>query len=432
MSPMRAALLAGLLAALAAPARAGGVVLSLRDCLDRAVLRSPRAVAAGLETLQAASAARASADRLLPSLSVEGQYQQSGDQNIQAIDVNSASLHLAQDLSPLSPAWAAARQAQARAEAARWAGVSTRADVLWSVKTLYFSILRDQDVLAALDRMSSELKLLRDQVLPRYTVGQAPPFDLAKVRQSLDALDRSRDAARDSLETEKAALAFAVGLDSATWTPAPLKSLPPLPGEAASFDPASSPAARAAAARARAAELGLTAAERRRYPDVTGSFDYGWAGVDSPFKSSVNSPDNSLASPTVLGWNVAVAASLPLWNWGALSADIAGKRAGAAAARQRRRRSVQEASVSLLALRLAASSDRADYERQRDFLPTIRAAAEASVGRYRRGAVGILEVSDALDAWLGAMTAERTDYYAYLADLAGIERVMGKDSVRYE
>ena len=87
--------------------------LSLEDAVARAERFSPQAIIGFLREARAHSAALGAQDALLPQLSAVGNYQQSNSQSIQAIDINQATLNLAQNISPFSPQWVLARQKKA-------------------------------------------------------------------------------------------------------------------------------------------------------------------------------------------------------------------------------------------------------------------------------------------------------------------------------
>ncbi len=73
-----------------------------------------------------------------------------------------------------------------------------------------------------------------------------------------------------------------------------------------------------------------------------------------------------------------------------------------------------------------------DQKRLQTLAASVQKASLVSIQRYRQGAIGIVEVSDALNLWSQNLLNERSAYYNYLLDLAKWERLMGRETVHYE
>ncbi len=411
--------------------------LSLGDCLRRAQSLSAQAKSGLIKEARARAAVQEARAGLLPQLSAVGLFQQSNNPVIQVVDNNEAALRLTQDLSPFSPQWERARQKEAdfRAESALQA--ANQQDVALEIKTLYFSILRGLDEAARLTEIEARLENVRETMIPKYSVGRLPPFDAVKIRASLSALARRRDFVAAQTDEDKETLALMLGLkngDSLSLRPlrAAPPAMPPTPDERTAAG--DNPRLLALQERIAAAESGARAARRERYPDVSAGFDYGYMGNSGLFNlyPSANYPANAYGSPLGWGYNASLSLSLPLWDWGGISARVAQNERDAALARANREIERQKLAANLSGLRLRAEAALADETRMTALLSETRSAAEVQTRLYRRGATGVLEAVDAWNTWLDAMITEREDYYEYLLDLARIENALGRDTVSYE
>ncbi|NNN05837.1 MAG: TolC family protein [Elusimicrobia bacterium] len=411
--------------------------LSLADCLRQAQALSAQAKSGLIKEARARAAVQEARSGLLPQLSAVGIYQQSNNPEIQVIDNNEAVLRLTQNLSPFSPQWERARQKEADFRAERAMRTANQQDVALEVKRLYFSILRGLDEAARLAEIQARLENMRETMIPKYSVGRLPPFDAVKIRAALSALARRRDFVAAQLDEDKESLALMLGLkngDSLSLRPlkAAPPALPPTPdARAAAGD---NPRLLALQERIAAAESGARAARRERYPDLSAGLDYGYMGNNGLFNlyPSANYPSNVYGSPLGLGYNASLSLSLPLWDWGGISARVAQNERDAALARADAEIESQKLAARLSGLRRRAEAALADESRMTALLTETRRAAEVQTRLYRRGATGVLEAVDAWNIWLDTMITEREDYYEYLLDLARIENALGRESVRYE
>ncbi len=405
-----AALLLLLSASAARAADAGP--LTLEDCLRLARAHSTGLESARLAQTGAKGAVVEARSALKPQLLAVGQLTRSDDPTTNLPNDNNAVLRLQQSLTPFSPASADASRAKADLDAAGYSRRDAELALAWQVKTFYHAVARDQAAGAAVDLVAARMRELLDAVLPRFTVGQAPPFDLVKVRSSLADLDRTKDAVTVQLAGERSRLAQALGLaPDAPLTLAPVSSPPPPLPEPAALPAAveASPALRALARRAEGADWAASAARRARLPSLVGTADYGWGGYTT--------------SGMTRGWSLSVGMSLPVFNWGRISAAARRQDAAAELARvdlETQRREIRAALIETLA---AARAHAADRGRMAALSADARDAARAGVTRYRRGGAGILEATDSLALWLSTMLGENAAAYAYLDDLARVERL---------
>jgi outer membrane protein TolC len=405
-------------AILSVAASAEAATLSLSDCVRLAESKSPAAARGALEETRAQSA-RAEARRARgPQLVGDGKLTRSDDASTNLPDDNRALLRLEQNLSPWSPDWVRGRQRDAEARAAGFGRVESVLDADLSVKALYFSILREQDSVKALDQIERELKSLLETVLPKFTIGRVAAFDPVKVRVALSDLARTRELTQSSLRGDRAALAQTLGLESDDWDLKPLSATPDL-GDETGRGLADNPTLAALGEQIRAAEFGLTAVKRARAGDLTGAAEVGYTGQST--------------SGMTQGWAFSAALRIPIFDWGRITAQAAQENAALGLARNSLEGEKRKLTADLIETAATAAAHRADQSRLTGLLPDVRAAALASVDRYRRGGAGILEVSDAVNLWLQTLLNERAAYYNYLSDLARLERLTGsRVKVAYE
>ncbi len=401
-----------LLCALPLP-RARGETLSLSDCLARAREQSIPAVRAALEEGAARASLRSARGVERPQLRFRGQLLRSDDASTNLPDDNNATLILEQSLNPLSPDWVRARQSAAQARAAALARAETDADVALEIKSLYFSILKDSDAVASLDQVSGQLRGLLDTVLPKFSIGRVPAFDPVKVRLALADLSRQRGLTRARLDARRRTLASAVGLqDASGLVLAPVAgSRARPPGDLSAEVLQGDPTLAALGQETRAARLGATAAARARWPDLIGGLEYGYADYAT--------------SGMTRGWAARLGLRVPLYDGGQISARTDRARAEVRLARARVEERRQFLLARLARVRGEARTHRGDQQVLAALLPQVRQAALAEVKRYRLGAAGVLEATDALNLWLNALLQERAAYYSYLTDLATLERLTG-------
>ena len=165
-------------------------------------------------------------------------------------------------------------------------------------------------------------------------------------------------------------------------------------------------------------EIKYHSSRRSWWPRLTASYEYGWAGV----------------SPTALreGWDVSIGLQMPVWSWGEISANIHQAQLRRDQIRNEVLVKTQKLSTSLIRARELAEAHLNDERRLSGMVDDMRQTAFASVKRYRRGAMRIIEVTDALEIWSQSLLKERHAHYAFLDDLAEMERLEGKSLVKYD
>jgi outer membrane protein TolC len=283
------------------------------------------------------------------------------------------------------------------------------------VKQLYFSILRDEDAAKDFLDVESELKRLQETIIPKYSIGRVPPFDLVKVKSAMADLQRTDGVTRAQLIGERKQLAEILGISDLSTEP--IDSVPTVP-DATEQNFSANPTLQSLSEEIAASQFGVKAAKASRLPEFTGALEYGRSGQTS--------------DTTSLGWDISAGAKLSLFNWGQISSQIAQEKSSANLARNKLQIEEQNVRVDLAQTKALAKAHLADFRTLKELLPQTHESAKAATSRYSRGATGILEASDAIDLWLQSLLNERSAYYAYLSDLAKIERLIGRDSVQYE
>lgn len=396
--------------------------LSLSDCLKQAEDHSLQVRQGQSNESQAKEAQGEALGAQRPQLSAYGKYTASDDASTNLPDDNQAVLRVDQNLLPfLSADGVRLGQKDAQVQAASFHRQESEADTALRVKQLYFSILRDKEIIQSLDQVAQELKGLLDGILPRFSVGRVPSFDKVKVQSALVDLARQRDQVSVQLSGEKVQLSQLIGQD-APDSPALLSfaSLPVLPtGDEFKGFLDSNPTRQALAGEVQAARIGWDAANWQRIPSLDASFRYGYTGYTWDGLSR--------------GWDATVEMKVPLFDWGQIDAQSNQEKASYQFTETGLELEKQKEEVDLQQAQQTAQSELSDEQRLKTLLPDAVASSHAAVQQYRRGALGIVETTDAVNLWLNTVTNERTAYYGYLSTLAGLERLTGGHyQVNYE
>ncbi|MHB2025833.1 MAG: TolC family protein [Elusimicrobiota bacterium] len=416
LSSARAALLSifFLLAALGVPCPSvQASPLSLIDCLSLAERRAPQAVQASLQETLARQAKSEAAARLMPSVALLGGYTATNNTLYAPILDNSqnAAVDVRYDGFPFSQTWVQSGQKKAQWQAAIYSRLQTKQDVAMLVENLYFSILKNQDVLTKIDQVKKTLARLLTTVMPRYMIGRAPPFDLIKVKTQIAGLSRTHDLILAQLRTDQTRLALILNLPAGEIPDLrTLKRIPPMP-DLRSSDISQNPNLKSLNEQVRAADFGLKAAKFERYPQLVYDFQYGYAGL---------TPNS-----TILGYVSSIGLRMNVFDWGAISSRVEQGRQSKLLAGNTLQLTEQQDLAGFTQERESAKADLAQLQRLNRLIPDVRRSAMSAVNLYKRGAMGILEATDALQLWLNAMTGERFAYYSYLSDIAALQDLTG-------
>ncbi len=388
-------------------------VLTLPDCLARAQATSPDAVRATLEKSLAEQAQAQAQAKLLPSLAALGGYTATNNAIYAPILDNpeNAAVDVRYDAFPFSTSWFAQEKASALAQAASYAGIKTRQDVVLAVESLYFVILKNQDSVADLSRVEDRLKNLRLTVIPRYTMGRAPPFDLVEVKSNIADLSRLQDTLNAQLEADEARLALILGL--APEKPLKLKALSAVPAiPPLSFgDVKGNPALASLREKAVAARLGIKQARSERLPQLVYDFQYGYGGPTT--------------ETTIPAYVSTIGLRFNIFDWGQITSQVRQQQTSLSLADNALETQKQALMAGFVQAYAAAQADLAQMQRLESLLPETRKSARSAINRYRRGAMGILEATSAIQLWLNALVGEHTAYYSYLQDLALLQNLAG-------
>ena len=395
--------------------------LSLSQSLELAQTRSLQEIQAALQESKAKAAAGEADSQKWPRVSAVGQFSTSDDVTTQLPDDNQALLKAEQTILPfLSPDWVRAGQREEEYKASQTEHIATRQDVDLLIKQLYFAILRDQDAVSQVDRVTGDFQTLLNYLTPQFSVGRIPRFDVVKVKASLADLARSRALTLAQLAGEKSELAQVLGLQP--QEDPQLKAVSNLPVFSASDianDLEANPTLVALGQRAKAARIGLEADDFARLPSLDATFRYGYT---APTWETLSR-----------SWDVTVNLNLPLLDWGLISSQADQDQADWKLAQNALETQRQQLSSQLQQVKATAKAYQEDQKRLEGLLAETEQASHAAVKQYRVGAMGIVETTDAVDLWLTTSLNERNAYYSYLSSLAQLERLTGgKWTVKYE
>ena len=393
--------------------RGHGMTLSLKECLDRARTRSLQSVQGTLLETQSAALRDEAHRARFPQLVGVANYEKSDDTKTQLPDANKAVVRLEQTAFPYSSSWIRTSQLEADLRAAHFTHLEIQADVDLLVQQLYFSILRAQDAIERLTQVEEQLNHLLNAVIPRYSVGRSPPFDQIKIKTSIADLARTREIARAERIGELAQLSQVLGLtEPNNLELRPIEGLPRIaPRESASNEALGNPTLLALEQQSYASEFGVRAARYNRWPLLVAALEYGYAGQTSDELSR--------------GWSFTVGLRLPLFDWGVISSQIQSASALAALAQNKFSIEKQKESADLAGFQALAAAHLSDHSRLRGLIVESHRAALLSLDRYKRGAVSILEASEAVNLWIQTLLNERTAFYAYLSVLGKMARLRG-------
>jgi len=391
--------------------------LSLTDCLNLARSQSLQTLQSSFNVKFVEASRHEIESARRPSLSGVGAFEKSDDVNTQLPDANKAVLRLEQTALPFTSSWIRANQKQFELRAAEFAHLESELDVSLLVKQLYFSILRDQDAILRLNEVEVQLKALLNSLIPRYSIGRTLPFDIIKIKSSLSDLVRTQELTEAQLDVEKTQLAQLIRLSShdGSYDKVSFKTISNLPKLA--FEDANpksveaNPSIHALTEQLHAAEIGVTVAKANRYPSFIGAFEYGYTG------QSANDMNR--------GWSLTFGLKLPLFDWGMISSQIAQESTNTQISRVKYEIAKEKAALDLNEALGLAKAHLADRNRLQALIPETKKASLISIDRYKRGAVGILEASEATNLWIQTLLGERSSFYNFLTDLAKIDRLRG-------
>lgn len=349
----------------------------------------------------------------LPQLVAQGNVATASDIVTQNNDANKAVVRIEQGTLPFGSTWKLGTQRSLELEVANLSQVETIQDVEMLVKQLYFSILRDQDTMSNINLVEDQFKRLMNDVVPRYQIGRAPSFDLVKVKSALYDLTRTREVLKAQLAGERAQLAEVIGIKAEeNWAIQPISRIPDLPSPTLNaLDFSHNPTFATLNKQIEATDAAIDVAVASRLPALSAAAEYGLIG---------QTPDT-----TVLSWNAYAQLRFTFFDWGLVSTQVAQAKADAELSRKKLQAETQRIESDFIQTRSLAEAHLDDQKRLQKLLPELKRSSDASIERYRKAAVGIIEATDATSLWLQNLLNERAAYYGYLSDLAHLERVTG-------
>ncbi|MDR2179512.1 MAG: TolC family protein [Synergistaceae bacterium] len=398
-------------------------VLSLADCLAIAEANHPNiAGAAGqVATQRGRLAQSAAADRLEVSGSVSASragtnydenasYSIGATTSIKVFDANRNKYLVDSQRITLS--------------ATEEEGRSTLIDVRAGVKSSYMTLSLNMEI--AQQRLESVRAFEHhlEQAKGFYQVGSKPWYDVTKAEVDLGSAQLALVEAEGNIETARAALLNAMGIDQQeefdivspdiSSTPRELQESAFLENLAAlALD--NRPDYRAAALRILAGEASLSAEARASSPNIslTGGYNSGGDDVFDLEKA----------------WNAGLRMSVPIVDGGAAKARIhaaQGQLLSLTASREKLRQDI------MLEVRKTLTDLTKARERIRISELTLVSAEEnrkMATGRYETGVGDSLEVTDALLSFADAQLAHRQACYDLQLAIIGLEKAAGKEFI---
>ena len=404
----------------AAPVLSAVPVLNLEDCLAIAETNNPNLAGAAAQTAaqRGRLAQSAAADRLEVSGSVStsragtsydenASYSIGATTSVKVFDANRNKYLVDAQRVTLS--------------VVEEEGRSTLLDVRTNVKSSYMTLSLNMEI--AKQRLESVRAFEHhlEQARGFYQVGSKPWYDVTKAEVDLGGAQLALVEAEANIETAKASLLNAMGIEQQeAFDIAPVSlDIASAPQELQESDFLANlamdnrPDYRAAALRILAGQATLSAEARASSPNVslTGGYSSGGDDVFDLEKA----------------WNVGLRMSVPIVDGGAAKAGVDMARAQLVSLEASREKLRQDI---MLEVRKALTDLTKARERIRISELTLVSAEEnrkMAVGRYETGVGDPLEVTDALLSFADAQLANRQAYYDLQLSLIGLEKAVGKE-----
>jgi cobalt-zinc-cadmium efflux system outer membrane protein len=356
------------------------VRLSWHD-IARAVDQQPRLLAGNYQVDAARGGVRAAG--AVPNPTLEGTLGQ-GHPQTQGLEEATGSARVEWSATLTVPlGWIAQRSsrigaASAEVDAADSERKALRRDVMLQLRTLFWNLAYEQELVGSLTDLESQTNTLAQTVAKRVEKGEARPVEATRVEIELENVRSDLDAARTALGARQAELALWLGApaDRTLEAVADLEATPTaLDRETALYKARSThPALAAAKARTRALEAEVAVERRARVP----SFD-------------VNGFAESELDRRAYG--VGLSVDLPVWNWN--SGRIAQAEASLAAGRKQAEAAALDLEASVLDTQAACQASSATATRfKNNVVPRSESAAATMERTYQLGEASLLELID--------------------------------------
>jgi cobalt-zinc-cadmium efflux system outer membrane protein len=376
--------------------------------IERLVDEHPR-VAAGRQRHAAARAA-VDAAGAVPNPSLEGTTAYG-----QARDGSASRVEWGLELSiPLS--WIAGRRAKKKAASAEARVVDAqsmalRRDVLLQLRTLFWSLVYEQERVSALAELSQQTSVLAETVNRRVEKGESRPVEATRVEVEAEKIAGDLSVARSSLDVRRAQLGLWLGVprDKKLTAVADLEKLP---------HPITEPRARelvrtghptvvVAEARVQALEANLSVERRARVP-----------------ASSIQAFTDHELDRSAYG--VGLAIDLPLWNWNKGGIRRAESALAAGRVELRAERIELESAAVEAVAGCQAGIELATRYRDR-IQPGATSAAETIERTYELGEATLLEVLDARRMLLETRTQTLSVLASAQTDCGRLAALVGEE-----
>lgn len=324
------------------------------------------------------------------------------------------------------------RAADRRVEAGRETLRAVENAVLTGVVTAYLDVQRDQ---AVVQLNQNQVRVLEEQLRAsrdRFEVGDLTRTDVAQSEARLATAQSNLTAARAQLTASQESYRRVVGRAPGSLAAPP--PLPPLPGtaeQAVDQAVAENPSLQAARLNERASAYDVGVARAGRLPSITGSTGVRYEDALGSAGDNFNLPPGNRIDGNDTSQTVGVSATIPLYQAGAVSAQI----------RQAQARRSQALEQVIVAERNVVANARNAYEgvvTSRAVIESAEVAVRANElaleGTRQENLVGsrtILDVLDAeqelLNARVTLVRARRDNYVAGFTLLSTIGRADAED-----
>jgi outer membrane protein TolC len=295
----------------------------------------------------------------------------------------------------------------------------TATEVRSNVKSSYMTLLLNHET--ARQRLESVRAFERhlEQAKGLYESGSKPWYDVTKAEVDLGNAQLAFVEAEGGIETAKAALLNAMGIDqSEEFDIAPVDldaaSAPEWTGDEAMRQALENrPDYKSSALKIMAGQANLSSEARASSPTLSLTGGYSGSGND--------------ISDLERGWNVGLRMSAPIADGGAEKARVESARGQVMSLEASHEKLRQDI---MLEVRKAQSDITKARERIRISEITLTSAEEnrkMAVGRYETGIGDPLEVTDALLSYADAMLSNRQAKYDLQLAIIGLERAMGTE-----
>lgn len=263
--------------------------VALDDLVREALLANPNVVKARYDAQAAHARVQEAEGVMLPQVSTAAAATYR-DQQATGLPIEHHFLSLGFSLSWLLFDFgrnaALARSAAEAWQAAQLDLRSTEVDTAFNVRSAYFDLVKQQELVVVATETVQQFQTRLDQVKGFVSAGTRIPYDQTKAEVDLENARLAEVKAKDAALTAQATLANAVGLrEIVDWTPDAEAQLPELPAD---FDAAweiarrSQPALAAATARERAASAIVDARIAALYPSLGLAGTYSETGSGLP------------------------------------------------------------------------------------------------------------------------------------------------------